>query len=89
MTTKVAVVGASGTMGRLVSRLVTDAEGFELVASLGSRSALSDMLVADVVVDVTLPAVSQGVVEFAVANGKNVLVAPPAGRASGSPRSST
>jgi len=74
MTTKVAVVGASGTMGRLVSRLVTDAEGFELVASLTSRSPLSDMLAADLVVDVTLPAVSQGVVEFAVANGRNVLV---------------
>jgi 4-hydroxy-tetrahydrodipicolinate reductase len=74
MTTKVAVVGATGTMGRLVSRLVSDAEGFELVASLSSRSELGEMLVADVVVDVTLPAVSQGVVEFAVANGKNVLV---------------
>jgi len=74
MTTKVAVVGATGTMGRLVSRLVDESEEFELVASLGSKDPLSDMLSADVVVDVTLPAVSQGVVDFAVANGKNVLV---------------
>jgi 4-hydroxy-tetrahydrodipicolinate reductase len=74
MTTKVAVVGATGTMGRLVSRLVNDSEDFELVASLGSKDPLSDMLGADVVVDVTLPAISQGVVDFAVANGLNVLV---------------
>jgi len=74
MTTKVAVVGATGTMGRLVSRLVNDSEDFELVASLASKDPLSDMLGADVVVDVTLPAVSQGVVDFAVANGLNVLV---------------
>ena len=74
MTTKVAVVGATGTMGRLVSRLVEAAEEFELVASLSSKDPLSDMLAADLVVDVTLPAVSQGVVDFAVANGRNVLV---------------
>lgn len=74
MTTKVAVVGATGTMGRLVSRLVDESDDFELVASLASKDPLSDMLVADLVVDVTLPAVSQGVVDFAVANGLNVLV---------------
>jgi 4-hydroxy-tetrahydrodipicolinate reductase len=74
MTTKVAVVGATGTMGRLVSRLVDESSEFELVASLASKDPLSDMLVADLVVDVTLPAVSQGVVDFAVANGLNVLV---------------
>lgn len=74
MTTKVAVVGASGTMGRLVTRLVDQAEGFEVVARLGSKNPLSDMLGADLVVDVTIPAVSQSVVDFAVANGINVLV---------------
>ncbi|GAB3606786.1 4-hydroxy-tetrahydrodipicolinate reductase [Conyzicola nivalis] len=74
MTTKVAVVGATGTMGRLVSRLVEESPDFEIVASLGSKDPLSDMLGADVVVDVTVPGVSQGVVDFAVANGLNVLV---------------
>ena len=61
-------------MGRLVSRLVDESDDFELVASLSSKDPLSDMLAADVVVDVTLPAVSQSVVDFAVANGLNVLV---------------
>jgi 4-hydroxy-tetrahydrodipicolinate reductase len=74
MTTKVAVVGATGKMGRLVCRLVREAEGFELVAEIGSAGELSEMLGADLVVDVTVPAVSQGIVEFAVSHGINVLV---------------
>ena len=61
-------------MGRLITGLIEASEDFELVASLGSQDELNGMLGADVVVDVTLPAVSQGVVEFAVANGLNVLV---------------
>ena len=74
MTTKVAVVGATGRMGTLVSRLIESAEGFELVAQIGSGGELSEMLGADIAVDVTLPAVSQGVVEYAVAHGISVLV---------------
>jgi 4-hydroxy-tetrahydrodipicolinate reductase len=74
MTITVAVVGATGRMGRLISRLVDEADDFELVASLGSSSELSEMLVADIVVDVTVPAVSQKIVEYAIANGLSVLV---------------
>ena len=74
MTTKVAVVGATGRMGTLVSRLIESAEGYELVAQIGSGGELSEMLGADIAVDVTVPAVSQGVVEYAVAHGINVLV---------------
>ena len=74
MTTSVAVVGASGKLGALVCQLVEDSEDFTLAAALNSRSELSDMLVADVVVDVSLPAVSRQVVEFAVSNDKNILV---------------
>jgi 4-hydroxy-tetrahydrodipicolinate reductase len=74
MTTTVAVVGATGRMGRLISRLVDASDDFELVAGLDSSAALDDMLAADIVVDVTVPAVSQGVVDFAVGHGKSVLV---------------
>ncbi|MFB2581869.1 4-hydroxy-tetrahydrodipicolinate reductase [Herbiconiux sp. P15] len=74
MTTKVAVVGATGKMGRLISGIVEESPEFELVASLDSRSPLEEMLNADLVVDVTVPGVSQKVVEFAVANGRQVLV---------------
>jgi 4-hydroxy-tetrahydrodipicolinate reductase len=74
MTTKVAVVGATGKMGQLASRLIEADDEFEVFAQLDSRSELSEMLGADIVVDLTVPAVSQLVVEFAVANGINILV---------------
>lgn len=74
MTTKVAVVGASGRMGKFISAVIDTAEDFSLVASLNSRSDLSEMLDADVVVDVTEPSVSPSVVEFATSHGKSVLV---------------
>jgi 4-hydroxy-tetrahydrodipicolinate reductase len=74
MTTKVAVVGASGTMGQLFTRLIEASEEFEVFAGLGSKDPLDAMVGADIVVDVTLPAVSQSVVEFAVSHGIKVLV---------------
>lgn len=74
MTSKVAVVGATGRLGQLVSRIVRESDEFDLVAELDSRAPLSDMLGADIAVDVTLPGVSQRVVDFAVTNGISVLV---------------
>jgi len=74
MITKVAVVGATGRMGQLASRLIETSEEFELFASLDSKAPLSDMLGTDLVIDLTVPSVSQGIVEFAVANGINVVV---------------
>lgn len=74
MTVTVAIVGANGRMGQLVSRLIGESHDFEVVASLGSTSALDEMLAAELVVDVTVPAVSQGIVDFAVGHGKSVLV---------------
>jgi len=74
MTTKVAVVGATGRMGKFISGVVDASDDFSLVATLNSRSDLSEMLKADVVVDVTEPSVSPAVVEFATSHGKSVLV---------------
>lgn len=74
MITQVAVVGATGRMGQLATRLIEASGDFEVFASLDSKAPLSDMLGADLVLDVTVPSVSQGIVEFAVANGLNVLV---------------
>jgi 4-hydroxy-tetrahydrodipicolinate reductase len=61
-------------MGRLVSALIEKTDGYDLVARLDSSSALSDMLGADVAVDLTVPGVSQSVVDFAVDHGLRVLV---------------
>ncbi|TFD26805.1 4-hydroxy-tetrahydrodipicolinate reductase [Cryobacterium cryoconiti] len=74
MKTRVAIVGVTGTMGRLVSRLVEESGDYDLVAGLNSRSELSEMLGAEVVIDLTLPGVSQSVVDFAVDHGLRVLV---------------
>lgn len=74
MTTKVAIVGATGKMGRLFAGLIEEADDLDLVAELSSSSSLDEILVADLVVDVTVPGISQGVVDFAVANRKQVLV---------------
>jgi 4-hydroxy-tetrahydrodipicolinate reductase len=74
MTTRVAVIGATGKMGRLVCGLVENDAEYDLVARLDSTSALSEMLGADVAIDLTAPAVSQSVVDFAVSNGIRVLV---------------
>ena len=74
MTTKVAVVGASGKMGRLATRIVEEADDLELFAAIGSDGDFGSMIGADVALDFTVPAVSQAVVEFALANGIPVLV---------------
>lgn len=74
MTTRVAVVGATGRMGALVSSIVESEPGFELVASIDSKGDLAQMHGANIAVDVTVPGVTQSVVEHAVANGINVLV---------------
>jgi 4-hydroxy-tetrahydrodipicolinate reductase len=74
MTTTVALAGARGKLGSLVAGIIEDLDGFELVAALDSSSPLSDLDGADLVVDVTAPAVSPGIVERAITNGSNVLV---------------
>jgi 4-hydroxy-tetrahydrodipicolinate reductase len=74
MTTKVAIVGATGKMGQLAARIVDETEGFEVVARLASKDPIDALLGSDVVIDVTVPAVSPGIVDFAVQHGLNVLV---------------
>jgi 4-hydroxy-tetrahydrodipicolinate reductase len=61
-------------MGTLIAALVEESDEFELTARLGSASEPGEMLDADLVVDVTTPAASPGIVEFAVAHGLGVLV---------------
>jgi 4-hydroxy-tetrahydrodipicolinate reductase len=74
MTIRVAVVGATGRMGTLVSRLIEESDDFEVTAKLNSADPLSVMLDADVVVDVSVPAASPAVLDFAIENQLNVLV---------------
>ncbi|WP_022901695.1 4-hydroxy-tetrahydrodipicolinate reductase [Humibacter albus] len=79
MTIRVAVVGATGRLGSVAADLIERTADLELVAALGSRNDYADMLgtddePSDVVLDVTLPAVSPDVVEYALDAGRNVVV---------------
>jgi 4-hydroxy-tetrahydrodipicolinate reductase len=61
-------------MGKVVVRLIEESEDFELAASIDSTTPLDAALGADLIFDVTVPAVSQKVVEFAIENGISVVV---------------
>jgi 4-hydroxy-tetrahydrodipicolinate reductase len=74
MTISVAVVGATGRMGKVVVRLIEESEDFVLAAAIGSTTPLDAALGADLIFDVTVPAVSQTVVAFAIENGISVVV---------------
>src|SRR5690349_4549141 len=71
---KVAVVGATGRMGALAQRLIAEADDLELHAALGSKDSLDQLAGADVVFDVTVPAVSPDIVSAALGHGIPVLV---------------
>ena len=70
----VAVVGASGRMGSLALQLIDSDANLKLHASLNSKSDLSHMLGADVVIDFTLPEVSRKVVEYAIQHDLKIVV---------------
>src|SRR6478735_5388319 len=74
MTTRVALVGGTGKLGGIIREVVEAEEGFELMAVLSSRSPLSELDGADLVVDASTPAVSIDVVRAAIERGLNVLV---------------
>ena len=74
MTIKVAVVGATGRMGKLVLDLIDASQHTSLHAALDSKSELSEVLGADVVFEVTRLEVSEQVVDYCVANGLKAVV---------------
>jgi 4-hydroxy-tetrahydrodipicolinate reductase len=75
MTIKVAVIGATGRMGKLALDIIKGSSDLSLHASLDSSSELSEALGADVIFEATNLEVSKAVVDFAAANGMKVLVA--------------
>lgn len=74
MTKKIAVVGATGRMGKLALELIDDAQDLSVFAALDSRSELNAVIRADAIFDVTRLDVSEGVVAFAQANSIPVVV---------------
>jgi len=74
MTTRVAIVGGTGKLGGIIRDVVEAEPGFEITAVLTSRSELSELDGADLVVDASTPAVSIDVVRAAIERGINVLI---------------
>lgn len=74
MSISVAVVGATGRMGKLTLELIDAAQDLELFAALDSKSDIAQTIGADVVIDLTRFDVSQSVVEHAVANNQKLVV---------------
>ncbi|MDY0909230.1 4-hydroxy-tetrahydrodipicolinate reductase [Microbacterium sp. CFBP9034] len=74
MTTRVAIVGGTGKLGGIIREVVEREDGYEVVATLSSRSELAELDGADLVIDASTPAVSIDVVRAAVERGLNVLV---------------
>lgn len=74
MTTKVAVIGATGRMGKLALELIEAAQDLTLHAALDSKSELAEALGADVIFEVTRLEVSESVAEFALQNNLKLVV---------------
>ena len=75
MSIKVAVVGATGRMGKLAVDIINGAADLHLHAVLDSKSELSGALGADVIFEATTLEVSKDVVDFCLRNSMKVLVA--------------
>ena len=74
MSIKVAVVGATGRMGKLALELVEGAQDLHLHASINSKSELSEALGADVIFEVTRLEVSEKVAAFAIENDIKLVI---------------
>jgi len=75
MTIKVSVVGATGRMGKLALELIENASDLELYSAIDSKISLEQALGADVIFEATKLEASKQVVEFALANSINIVVA--------------
>lgn len=74
MSTRVALVGATGKLGTIIRAVIDELDGFEVAEVLTSQSDLSSIDGCDLVVDASTPAVSMMVIRAAAERGINVLV---------------
>ncbi len=74
MVTSVAIVGATGRMGQLATRLIEGSDDLRVHARLGSSDPIDGIAGADLVLDLTVPAASPEIVGAALDRGIPVLV---------------
>ena len=74
MSISVAVVGATGRMGKLAIDLIDASQDLELFAALDSKSDIAQTIGSDVVLDLTRFEVSQSVAAHSIANNQTLVV---------------
>jgi len=74
MSISVAVVGATGRMGKLALDLIDASQDLSVFAALDSKGDIAQSIGADVVIDLTRFEVSQSVVAHAIANNQKLVV---------------
>lgn len=74
MSISVAVVGATGRMGKLAIELIEGSQDLELFAALDSKSDIAQSIGSDVVIDLTRFDVSQIIAAHAVANNQKLVI---------------
>ena len=74
MSISVAVVGATGRMGKLAIDLIDASQDLELFAALDSKSDIAQTIGSDVVLDLTRFDVSQSVAAHSIANNQKLVV---------------
>jgi 4-hydroxy-tetrahydrodipicolinate reductase len=74
MALSVAIVGSSGRMGGLIDRMLSASDDFDVHARIGRHDSLTQIEGADVVIDVSVPAVSPDVVAVALDLGLPIVI---------------
>ena len=74
MQTRVAIAGASGRLGSVMSEVVEEHPDFTLTERLGRASAPEAWHNADLIIDATTPELSPTIVREALARGQRVIV---------------
>jgi 4-hydroxy-tetrahydrodipicolinate reductase len=74
MSISVAVVGATGRMGKLAIDLIEGSQDLELFAALDSKSDIAQSIGSDVVIDLTRFDVSQIIAAHSVANNQKLVI---------------
>lgn len=74
MPISVAVTGATGRIGRLITELVQNDPAFRLHAAIDSRTPLAEIVGAEVLIDVTRLEVSEQATDLALREGIDVVI---------------
>lgn len=74
MSVKISVIGASGRMGQLALSLIEQDPELELHSALTSKNSVSESQGADLLLDLTKPEASLGIVDYVIRNNLRLVV---------------